>query len=63
MASVHTRSSGRPHHPVLDKSYQEEQAKKRLRELIQEGLSSGPGQALSPKRVARLRKQTLDNLR
>lgn len=42
---------------------QEEQAKKRLRELIEEGLSSGPGQALTPKRTKQLKKQALDDLR
>ncbi len=38
---------------------QEEQAKKRLRELIEEGLNSGPGQALTPQRAAQLKKQAL----
>jgi antitoxin ParD1/3/4 len=38
---------------------QDEQAKKRLRELIAEGLSSGPGRALTPKRTAQLKKQVL----
>ena len=42
---------------------QEEQAKKRLRELIEEGLNSGPGQTLTPKRVAQLKKQALGDLR
>jgi antitoxin ParD1/3/4 len=42
---------------------QEEQAKKRLRELIEEGLNSGPGQALTPQRVAQLKKQALGDLR
>lgn len=42
---------------------QEEQAKKRLRELIEEGLSSGPGGALTPKRTAQLKKQALGDLR
>jgi antitoxin ParD1/3/4 len=42
---------------------QEEQAKKRLRELIEEGLSSVPGQAITPKRAAQLRKQALGGLR
>lgn len=42
---------------------QEEQAKKRLRELIEEGLSSGPGQPLTPKRAAQLKKQALGDLR
>lgn len=42
---------------------QEEQAKKRLRELIEEGLSSGPGSALTPKRTAQLKKQALGDLR
>jgi antitoxin ParD1/3/4 len=31
---------------------QEEQAKKRLRDLVEEGLNSGPGQALTPQRTA-----------
>jgi antitoxin ParD1/3/4 len=42
---------------------QEEQAKKRLRELIEEGLISGPGRALTPKRTAQLKKQALGDLR
>ena len=42
---------------------QEEQAKKRLRELIEEGLGSGPGHALTPKRAAQLKKQALSDLR
>ena len=33
------------------------QAGKRLRELTEEGLNSGPGQALTPTRVARLKIQ------
>ncbi len=42
---------------------QDEQAKKRLRELIEDGLSSGPGHALTPKRAAQLKKQALGDLR
>ena len=42
---------------------QEEQAKKRLRELIEEGLSSGTGRALTRKRTAQLKKQALGDLR
>lgn len=42
---------------------QEEQAKKRLRELIEEGLSSGPGQVLTPQRAAHLKKQARGKLR
>lgn len=42
---------------------QEEQAKKRLRELIEEGLSSGRGRALTPNRTAQLKKQALGDLR
>jgi antitoxin ParD1/3/4 len=38
---------------------QEEQAKKRLRELIEEGLNSGPGRALNAKRAAQLKKHAL----
>lgn len=38
---------------------QEEQAKRRLRELIEEGLSSGPSQALTPERVTTLKKLAL----
>lgn len=38
---------------------QEEQAKKRLRELIEEGLRSGPGRTLTPKVAAELRKRAL----
>ena len=40
---------------------QEDQAKKRLRELIEEGLNSGPGRVLTPQRAARLKKQALDD--
>jgi antitoxin ParD1/3/4 len=39
------------------------QAGKRLRELIEEGLNSGPGQALTPRRVARLKNEALGILR
>lgn len=42
---------------------QEEQAKKRLRELIEEGLNSGNARELTPQRVARLKKQALGDLR
>jgi len=42
---------------------QEEQAKKRLRELIEGGLSSGRCRALTPKRAAQLDKQALGDLR
>ncbi len=42
---------------------QEEQAKKRLRELIEEGLGSGPGRALTQRRTAQLKKQALGDLR
>ena len=38
---------------------QEEQAKKRLRELIEEGLQSGSGRTLTPKVAAELRKRAL----
>ena len=38
---------------------QEDQAKKGLRELIEEGLSSGPGRVLTPQLAARLKKQAL----
>ncbi len=38
---------------------QEEQAKKRLRELIEEGLNSGPGRAMTVERVAALKRQAL----
>ena len=38
---------------------QEEQAKRRLRELIEEGLNSGPGLALTTERVAELKRQAL----
>ncbi len=40
---------------------QEDQAKKRLRELIEEGLNSGPGRVLTPQRAARWKKQALDD--
>ncbi|MFO1226268.1 type II toxin-antitoxin system ParD family antitoxin [Roseateles sp.] len=38
---------------------QEEQAKKRLRELIAEGLDSGPAVELTPQRAKALKKQAL----
>lgn len=38
---------------------QEEQAKKRVRELIEEGLQSGPGRTLTPKVAAELNKRAL----
>ena len=38
---------------------QVEQAKKRLRKLIEEGLNSGPGRAFTPQRAAQLKKQAL----
>jgi antitoxin ParD1/3/4 len=38
---------------------QEDQAKKRLRELIEEGLNSGPGRVLTLPLAARLKKQAL----
>jgi antitoxin ParD1/3/4 len=42
---------------------QEEQAKKRLRELIEEGLNSGTGRTITPQRAAQLRKRALSGLR
>jgi len=42
---------------------QEDQAKKRLRELIEEGLQSGPGRDLTPKVVAELRTRALGKAR
>ena len=41
---------------------QEEQAKKRLRELIEEGLNSGSGRALTPKVTAQLKERALGGL-
>lgn len=41
----------------------EDQAKRRLRELIEEGLNSAPGQALTPERTAQLKKKALSHLR
>lgn len=38
---------------------QEEQAKKRLRELIEEGLKSGPARALTAEHVAVLKRQAM----
>jgi antitoxin ParD1/3/4 len=38
---------------------QEEQAKKRLRELIEEGLSSGPARALKKDSMAELKERAL----
>lgn len=42
---------------------QEEQARKRLRELIQEGLASGPSRPFTPKRAAQLKRQALGRRR
>ena len=42
---------------------QEEQAKKRLRELIEEGLRSGPGRDLTPQSATKLRRQALGGRR
>lgn len=42
---------------------QEDQAKKRLRELIEEGLNSGSARALTPRRIASLKKQALGRRR
>ena len=42
---------------------QEEQAKRRLRELVEEGLGSGRSHALTPQRVARLKKLALGKAR
>lgn len=42
---------------------QEEQAKKRLRDLIADGLNSGAGRALTPKVAAQLKKRALGDLR
>lgn len=42
---------------------QEEQAKKRLRALIEEGLNSGPAQAQTPDRITKLKKQALGRRR
>jgi len=42
---------------------QEEQAKKRLRELIEEGLNSGSGRVLTPKVAAQLKERALGGLR
>ena len=41
---------------------QEEQAKKRLRELIEEGLNSGSGRVLTSKVSAQLKKRALGDL-
>ncbi len=41
---------------------QEEQAKKRLRELIEEGLNSGSGRALTAKIAAQLKERALGGL-
>jgi len=38
---------------------QEEQARKRLRELIEEGLRSGPARDLTPQSARKLRRQAL----
>ena len=41
----------------------EEQAKRRLRELVAEGLASGPGRALTHKRAAELKARALGGMR
>ena len=38
---------------------QEDQAKKRLRDLIEEGLRSGPGRVLTPRVAAELKQRAL----
>ena len=40
---------------------QEEQARRRLRELIEECLESGPGRRLTPRVAAELRKRAVGN--
>jgi uncharacterized protein YoaH (UPF0181 family) len=51
-------------HPlVLTWFEQEEWAKKRLRELISQGLNSGPARALTQQRIAQLKKRAFGNLR
>jgi antitoxin ParD1/3/4 len=42
---------------------QEEQAKKRLRDLIEDGLNSGAGRALTPQVIAQLKARALGNSR
>lgn len=42
---------------------QDEHAKKRLRELIEEGLNSGSGRTLTPKVAAQLKARALDGRR
>lgn len=42
---------------------QEEQAKRRLRELIEEGLRSGEGRVVTPKVIAELKKRALGRSR
>ena len=42
---------------------QEDQAKKRLRALIEEGLNSGPGRALTPQVAVQLKQRALGDLR
>lgn len=42
---------------------QEDQAKRRLRELIEEGLQSGAGRAITPKVAAELKKRALGRKR
>ena len=42
---------------------QEDQAKQRLRELIEEGLNSGPGRPMTPQRAAQIKKRALGKLR
>lgn len=39
---------------------QEEQARNRLRELIEEGLASGPGRRITTEVAAELKKQVFD---
>ena len=42
---------------------QDEQAKKRLRELVEEGLNSGSGRALTPKVASELKERALGGRR
>ena len=62
-AILTTIDSPREYLRELIRRDQEEQAKKRLRELIEQGLNSGPGQALTSERAAQLKKQALRKLR
>lgn len=54
-----SRSAPLQHLRDLARREQEEQAKQRLREPIEEGTNSGAGRALTPRRAVQLKKLAL----